>query len=477
MSSRRASSDPSVRVTLTPRQEEVLRMMAEGATNAQIAERLGLSLEGAKWHIREIFGRLGVDSREEAVAVWRHRRRRNPFGWIGALPVFGSLAAGAVVVVVVAAVALVAVRGGDTTHNAAAVPTVTVTSLATAVPNTAALGTSLAITPTAQRPQPTLKETAHGDGWRLLMADDGLALPGASEMVLAVGYETQPGRVDVLDRNGRVAARIEAGYAVMARVRPTTGEVLVSDWIGDPAVGTWRARVLVFDLMDSKLLAEIPLAQQRVDFTIPGNAIYTSNNGRWLYWVEHATVCSSGGDEAVCDQMIIRAVDLDAMAPADLEAKLPVGCGNPSVSIDAPPASASGPAGSGIVAKCLPREGGNRYRIAMDSFPSKMVLIGPGAPPRGWLSSYANGLALDPTLKANETVIEEVAVVVASTGAELAHWDVGEAWDAIILDGNAVLLLRPTGRLERIDIATGVRSELPFAIDAGAFSFDVRLWR
>lgn len=193
--------------------------------------------------------------------------------------------------------------------------------------------------------------------------------------------------------------------------------------------------------------------------------------------MEHKTVCASGGDEAVCDQMIFRAVDLEAMAPADLEAELPIGCGVPSVSIDAPPASASGPAGSGIVAKCLPREGGNRYRIDVESFPSKLMLMGPGAPPRGWLSSYADGLALDVTLDNNGAVIEELAVVVAATGAELAHWDVGGAWAAMILDGGAVLLLRPTGRLERINIATGTGTELPYAIDAGAFSFDVRLWR
>ncbi len=473
MASKRASSDPSVRVTLTARQEDVLRLMAEGATNGQIAERLGLSLEGAKWHIREIFGRLGVDSREEAVAAWHGGRRARRLGWLAPLPLAGGLAA--TLVVAAGAVALAWGRSED--DRGAVAPGTDSTASASVAATVDLVAKAPRITPTPLRAQPPLKEAARGDNWRLLMADDGQGVPPASEMVLAVGYQTQPGRVDVLDRDGRVAARIEAGNSVMARVRPTTGEVLLSDWTGDPAAGTWHGRVLVFDLNVPELRADIPLAQQRVDFTIPHSAVYASTNGKWLYWVEHKTVCASGGDEAVCDQMIFRAVDLEAMAPADLEAELPIGCGVPSVSIDAPPASASGPAGSGIVAKCLPREGGNRYRIDVESFPSKLMLMGPGAPPRGWLSSYADGLALDVTLDNNGAVIEELAVVVAATGAELAHWDVGGAWAAMILDGGAVLLLRPTGRLERINIATGTGTELPYAIDAGAFSFDVRLWR
>lgn len=464
MTRRRAASDPSVRVTLTARQEDVLRLMAEGATNGQIAEQLGLSLEGAKWHIREIFGRLGVDSREEAVAAWkRGRRPRNPLAWLTPLPLIGGAAIAAVATAVAA---VFFVRNED---PPAFMPSATaILSSATVVPTVDLSVKAPLITPTPLLQQPELKEVARGDNWRLLAADDGSGIPTASDMVLAVGYETQPGRVDVLDRDGRVSARIEAGYAVMARVRPTTGEILLSDWTGDPGSATWHGRVLVFDLKQPGLRAEIPLARERVNFTIPGNAIYASTNGRWLYWVEHATVCASGGDEAVCDQMIVRAVDLESRAPADLEAKLPIGCGVPSVNVEK---------GSGVVAKCLPREGGNRYRVDMESFPSKLVLMGPGAPPRGWLSSYADGLALDVTLENNGAVIEELAVVLAATGAELAHWDVGEAWAAMLLDGRAVLLLRPTGRLERIDIATGTGTELPYAIDAGAFSFDVRLYR
>src|SRR6185437_12620895 len=86
---------------LSGRQHEVPGLMAEGRTNYEIAETLDLSLEGAKYHVSEILGKLGVDSREEAIAWWRgHRplRERLPqrmrflwpaLGWVGGLAAVG----------------------------------------------------------------------------------------------------------------------------------------------------------------------------------------------------------------------------------------------------------------------------------------------------------------------------------------------------------------------------------------------------
>ncbi len=62
------------RYDLTPRQREVLALIAAGKTNAEIAEDLDISLDGAKYHVREILGKLGVESREEAAAAWREFR-------------------------------------------------------------------------------------------------------------------------------------------------------------------------------------------------------------------------------------------------------------------------------------------------------------------------------------------------------------------------------------------------------------------
>jgi DNA-binding CsgD family transcriptional regulator/dipeptidyl aminopeptidase/acylaminoacyl peptidase len=64
------------RDALTPRQREVMELIAAGKTNFEIAQHLGVSLEGAKYHVSEILAKLGVDSREEAVAAWQSGERR-----------------------------------------------------------------------------------------------------------------------------------------------------------------------------------------------------------------------------------------------------------------------------------------------------------------------------------------------------------------------------------------------------------------
>jgi hypothetical protein len=53
----------------------VLDLLARGYTNSRVAEAPGISLDGAKWHVREILDELQVDSREEAAAYWRARQR------------------------------------------------------------------------------------------------------------------------------------------------------------------------------------------------------------------------------------------------------------------------------------------------------------------------------------------------------------------------------------------------------------------
>lgn len=52
---------------LTPREREVLSLLAEGLSNKAIAARLGVSEHTAKFHVNAILGKLGVDSRAEAI--------------------------------------------------------------------------------------------------------------------------------------------------------------------------------------------------------------------------------------------------------------------------------------------------------------------------------------------------------------------------------------------------------------------------
>lgn len=54
---------------LTPRETEVLRLLAEGLPSKAIAPRLGISEHTVKFHIGAILGKLGAASRTEAVAI------------------------------------------------------------------------------------------------------------------------------------------------------------------------------------------------------------------------------------------------------------------------------------------------------------------------------------------------------------------------------------------------------------------------
>jgi DNA-binding NarL/FixJ family response regulator len=53
--------------SLTPREFEVLRLVADGLHNRDIADRLGVTEHTVKFHLAAIFGKLGASTRTEAV--------------------------------------------------------------------------------------------------------------------------------------------------------------------------------------------------------------------------------------------------------------------------------------------------------------------------------------------------------------------------------------------------------------------------
>lgn len=60
---------------LTEREEEVLRTVARGRTNAEIATELHISLSTAKTHIASLMAKLGARNRVE-IAMWAYETRR-----------------------------------------------------------------------------------------------------------------------------------------------------------------------------------------------------------------------------------------------------------------------------------------------------------------------------------------------------------------------------------------------------------------
>lgn len=96
------------REPITERQLEVARLVAAGYTNERIARELGISHDGAKYHVSELLGRLGFSRREEIAAWYRtemrvplHRRLR---GLLGVPLLLGAAGLGTVAGVIAIAI-------------------------------------------------------------------------------------------------------------------------------------------------------------------------------------------------------------------------------------------------------------------------------------------------------------------------------------------------------------------------------------
>ncbi|MEU7035155.1 response regulator transcription factor [Streptomyces sp. NPDC046237] len=67
----RSAADASVLDALTPREREVLSVLAKGMSNAEIAGRLDMAEATVKTHVSKVLGKLGVRSRAQAAVVAR----------------------------------------------------------------------------------------------------------------------------------------------------------------------------------------------------------------------------------------------------------------------------------------------------------------------------------------------------------------------------------------------------------------------
>src|SRR5690606_29697317 len=81
---------------VTDRQLEVARLVAAGKTNGEIADALGITLDGAKYHVSELLGRLGLERREDIRAWYRQETRSRRTRWLrvlSPLPVLAGVGA------------------------------------------------------------------------------------------------------------------------------------------------------------------------------------------------------------------------------------------------------------------------------------------------------------------------------------------------------------------------------------------------
>ena len=71
--------DPGDEVKLSPRETEILEHLCEGLANKEIADRLGISTETVRVHLKHIYEKLHVRSRTEAAMKFRDSREQGPW--------------------------------------------------------------------------------------------------------------------------------------------------------------------------------------------------------------------------------------------------------------------------------------------------------------------------------------------------------------------------------------------------------------
>jgi DNA-binding NarL/FixJ family response regulator len=56
--------------SLTPRERELLAALSEGSSNAQLAARFEISIQTVKFHLKNVYEKLGIGNRAQAVALY-----------------------------------------------------------------------------------------------------------------------------------------------------------------------------------------------------------------------------------------------------------------------------------------------------------------------------------------------------------------------------------------------------------------------
>jgi LuxR family maltose regulon positive regulatory protein len=59
--------------TVSPRELQILERLAQGYSNLAVAQQLSVSGNTVKWHLRQIYDKLGAKNRNEAVFLARQR--------------------------------------------------------------------------------------------------------------------------------------------------------------------------------------------------------------------------------------------------------------------------------------------------------------------------------------------------------------------------------------------------------------------
>jgi hypothetical protein len=288
---------------VTPAEEKVLRLVRDGLTNAEVADRLGLTANTVKYHVANLLAKAGVSSREE-LRDWRPGGRRNPLRvmapiaptgrwlWIGA-----GAAGAAVAGLLVLAVAL------SLSSQDEALP-----------PPVSAIDTVLSAARAFAGPD---------------LADDRVAeVPS----IALVTYDAAVPRVAVVETaSGVVLAMREVSYSPAATFRRSRNELLVSHM--PRADETGRLHVLdIYDLSDRLALKRrIPVAD-RPNYHVYSTTVQALSNDERYFAIYSFTMrtelpeCNGGGDGPSCTRSKVRVIDLESALPEEWLVELPRHC-------------------------------------------------------------------------------------------------------------------------------------------------------
>src|SRR5713101_5545981 len=78
MSDHEINPNPPLIEPLTRREREILDLLDQGFSAPEIAEQLTLAVSSVKWHIQQLYGKLGVNSKRQAL------NRARELGLLGA---------------------------------------------------------------------------------------------------------------------------------------------------------------------------------------------------------------------------------------------------------------------------------------------------------------------------------------------------------------------------------------------------------
>jgi DNA-binding CsgD family transcriptional regulator len=289
----------------TPRQREVLDAVAEGRTNAEIAVRLGISVDGAKWHVGELLAQTGCEDRQALGRWWREAKAERPTpGLLPLLLARPHLSGG----ILLATLLLVGLGwwAWSADGDRAEVPLV---------------------------PQVPGGDEGYLGGGRIRPSE-----PIFEEFYVELTVEGGAGesRIDLRDlRSGRKLGSVQAGYRPMVLVRQEAQELLVSSGV-NPGTPEFRKVLQVYDLRGYSLELERTIeVPDRINCTTYCQPMVLSRDERYVYYAARTTApeCGAGGDASVCDVHAIWAIDLDRPEEARASVELPRGCGVPSLGV------------------------------------------------------------------------------------------------------------------------------------------------